>query len=95
MPRSILKRSLKKQCFPKWPSSVPDKHEIFFCGAILTNKRSILTNLGMGIPFLTFCLNLKHIFDHELKMAAANSVIQKQIEHFHSVGLFCLIKRQI
>ena len=44
----------QKQSFPKWLPSVPDEHEFFICGAIFTSKRSILTNLGMGIPFLTF-----------------------------------------
>ena len=39
----------KKQRSQKWPPSILDEHEF-----ILTNKRSILTNSGLGIPFLTF-----------------------------------------
>ena len=46
--------SPKKQRFLKWRPSVPGENEIAFCGAILTNKRSILTISDMGIPFLTF-----------------------------------------
>ena len=55
-PSRFLGESPEKQRFPKWPPSVPNDHECFICGAILTNKRSILTNSGMGILFLTFIL---------------------------------------
>ena len=41
-----------------------------------------------SISDIYFNIRPKHTFDHEFKMAAANNVFQKQIEHFHSVGLF-------
>ena len=81
MPLSIWggRGSPKKQRFSKWPTSVSKEHAFFICGAILTNKRSILTNSDMGIQFLTFYSNIKHILDRGFKNAAGNNVIQKEI----------------
>ena len=56
----------KKQRFPKWLPSVPDEHAIYLCGAILTNKRSILTNSGNTILTVKF------------KMVAVNNEIREQ-----------------
>ena len=81
MPLSIFRH------FPKWPPSVLDEHEIFFCGAILTIKRAFSTNSFMGIPFVAFCFYHKHILDPEIQDSRAIS-----IPYF--VGLFQIIKRK-
>ena len=68
----------KKQLFSKWPPSVAVEQEIFFCVAILTHKRSILTNSGMGILFLIFVYTINTFLTLKLKMATVNNAIRKQ-----------------
>ena len=74
-PSRFWGESPEKQRFQKWLSPVPAEQKIFICGAILTNKRSILTNSAMEISFLTFFFTIKHILEHEFKMAAAKNEI--------------------
>ena len=68
----------KNSFFSKWPPSVAVEHEIFFCGAILTNKISILTNSSMGILFVTFVFTISTFLTLKLKMATVNNAIRKQ-----------------
>ena len=78
MPLPLFGEKSQKQRFPKWPPSIPDEHEIFFCGAILTNKRSILTISGMGIPFLTFVFIISTFLTLKFKMTVVNNAIHEQ-----------------
>ena len=53
MPLSMSGEKSRKTAFSKMV-----EQKFFICGAILTNKRSILTNSAMGILFLLIILTL-------------------------------------
>ena len=62
MPLSILGGKSRKTAFSKM-ATIGSGRTFFICGAILINKRSILTNSGDSISDIYF--NHNHILEHE------------------------------
>ena len=91
-PLDFWRKVQKNSVFKKWSPSVPDEHQIFFCGDMFSNKRSILTHSGIGIPFLSFFFYYKHILDPEIQDGGRKQHVSSEILTFPFVGLFRQIK---